>query len=374
MKKLFFLFACSTVLHAYPNNDEVTITGKLEGLPDGAKVTLVPGGTHMAEEPVAEAIVANGAFELKLSLHEPRVFYLTADSVRGVVRLMAAPNDNITMTGTFAEPIITGSDIHKEYDEKFTTPRAAMNARKTEIDRQYADISRRLRDARRSGDTVAATEIMASEEWAAYEQAERDFFRFIREEIDKVVAENATTFWGPLLLMEHTSFLTPESERHYKMLSQEAKNSFYGRAMAAEIFGITGERAPAFTAKDANGNEHSLEALLKEGKYVLLDFWASCCGPCRRFFPTLKELAAKYADNGLVVVGISTDRDRNAWLNVLKEDPKPWLDVLDESNIGNAYGVTSIPALFLIDPQGMIVFGRQNGQSVVDKLAEYFEK
>ena len=72
------------------------------------------------------------------------------------------------------------------------------------------------------------------------------------------------------------------------------------------------------------------------------------------------------------MVAISTDSDRNAWLNFLEAEPKPWLNLIDESSISKAYGVTGIPSIFLIDPKGKLVFGKQSGQGVVNKLAEVF--
>jgi thiol-disulfide isomerase/thioredoxin len=364
------MFACKT--------NTTTLTGKIEDMTDGTEVRLIPGATHMQEEPVAEVVVANGTFKLTVTVEEPRLFYLqflSPDSVRNFMSVMVAPGDKVTIAGTFADPIVTGSEMHDMYAEKFIKPRAEMNARKTAIDQKYADISRRLREASRNRDTAEVARIRAGEEWKAYEREDDEFFRSIGPIVDKVVEENANTFWGPLLLLSHTTFLTPENERHYKMFSEEARYSFYGKAMALSLFGIPiGERAPEFTAKDVHGNEHSLQSLLKGDNYILLDFWATWCGPCIRFMPKLKELAEKYADKGLVVVAISTDKDKDVWQKFLEREPKPWLNLLDESNISKDFGVSGIPSLYLLDPQGRIVFGKQSGQSVADKLAEVFGK
>ena len=370
MKKLIFLLACALAAAAC-TSAKTTISGNLAGLPDGTKVTLVMGGTHLNPEPVAEVGATGGKFVFTPELEEPRLFYVRAEGIRSGIAVMAAPGDKVAVTGTFEEPVVTGSKIQEEYDEKFTRPRAEMNKRHTDVNRQFADVSKRMGEARQANDAEAIAEIMAGEEWVAFGRAESDFFRYVGEAVDKVVADNASTFWGPLLLMENTAYLTPDNEKHYNMFSEEARNSFYGKAVAAEIFGTTG-KAPAFTAKDSADKAHTLAGLLTGNNYVLVDFWASWCGPCRRFVPTLKGLAEKYADRGLVIVSISTDKDRDAWLKALGEEQMPWLNLLDESNISNDYGVTGIPSVFLIDPKGEIVFGKQNGQSVVDKLAEVF--
>jgi thiol-disulfide isomerase/thioredoxin len=367
MKKTLIL-ACATLLFACSNN-KATITGNLDGVPDGAKVTLILGGTHSQQDPIGEAIVTNGKFKFEAPLEEPRVFHLRTNST-GLIRLMASPGDKVMIAGTFTEPIVTGSEIHKEYAEKFVKPRTALNQRKAEIDNM--EINKRLAEAHRNNDGKTVAEIRASEEWKVYEQADLEFFNHLIKTVEETVTANANTFWGPLLLMEHTSWLSPDMEKYYKLFSDEAKNSFYGKAMAMSLYGVPiGSDAPDFTAKDAAENEHSLKELLAGDKYILIDFWATWCGPCVRFMPTLKELAEKYADK-MMVVAISTDKDHDAWQKFLEREQKPWLNLIDKTNISKAYGVSGIPSLFLIDPQAKLVFGKQSGQSVVDKLADVF--
>lgn len=371
MRKLLLPVLCAVFVSACAKDDKMTVTGRLEGLPDGTVMKLVPGATHKNQEPVAESTVTDGAFAFEQTLEEPRLFYIWAEDIRGNISILAAPGDKIVIGGTFAEPVVIGSKLHGEYVKKFIDPRAEMNKLHAETQSKYADISRRLGEARQNGDAAAETAIRESEEWKEAEKANSDFFRKMNEMLDKAIADNSGTFWAPLLLLSHTAYLTPENEEHYNMFSDEAKNSYYGKIVAEEIFGLVG-RAPAFTAKDAEGNEHTLEQLLAGGNYVLIDFWASWCGPCRRFVPTLKELAVKYADKGLIVVSISTDKDREAWLGALAEEGMPWLNLLDESGISDGYGVSGIPSLFLIDPQGELIFSKQSGPSLIDKLAEVF--
>lgn len=107
---------------------------------------------------------------------------------------------------------------------------------------------------------------------------------------------------------------------------------------------------------------------------MLLDFWAFWCAPCRKFIPEMKELANNYADKGLVVISISIDDKKNDWLKAVEEENMPWQNLLDESEIGNKYGVTAIPSVFLIDPKGKLDFGKQSGESLITKLEEVFGK
>ncbi len=374
MKKILIvsLCACLGILVACAQNDDRTvITGKLAGLADGTVVGLIPGATHKNEAALTEATVTNGEFVLEQAIEEPMLFYVSVMGTRAGFSVLAGPGDKIVLEGTLENPVVKGSELNDEYIRKYVEPRGAMNKMFEENHAKYADLSRRMGEVRQAGDEDAQAAIRAGDEWKAYEQSEADFFRSMGELFDRAVAENTGTFWGPLLMLSHTSYLTPENEKHYNMLSEEAKNSYYGKLVAEEIFGKTGT-APVFTAKDAEGNEHSLTDLLTGDNYILVDFWASWCQPCRRFVPTLKQLAAKYADKGLTVVSISTDTDREAWLGALEEEQMPWLNLQDSGSIADDYGVTGIPSLFLIDPRGEIVFGKQSGQSVVDKLGEVF--
>jgi len=369
MKKLTLILACATLLFACARNRTATITGSLEGLKDGTKITLVLGAMHVQQNPVAETTVINGTFQFNIPLEEPRLFVLTAEDVRGVVHIMAEPGDRINVVGTFQEPIISGSKMHELYVDKFVNPRAEMDRRHAESRAKADPLMQQAQEASERNDTATASRLRAQANAFS-----REFFAFMGEKMDRIIEENAHTFWGPLLLLSHTAFLTPNNERHWNMFSDEVKASFYGRAMSVALFGIVGpgQEAPNFEAKDAAGNVHSLKTILENGNYVLLDFWATWCGPCIRFIPTLTELAKKYVDKGLKVVSISTDSNREAWLSFLERGQKPWLNLLDESGISQAYGVTSIPSLFLINPKGIVVFSRQNGQSVVDRLAAYF--
>lgn len=349
------------------NEKTAVLTFKMEGVPEGTAIQLVPGATHKEMKPVAEtAADAQGGFAFEVALDEPRLFYVRASEVRGFMSILTGPGEHVNISGTFGEPVVEGSPLHAQYIDKFEKPRAELN-------RLHGEIQSKIAAARKSIDEATDEQALAiaQEEHNAALKADSEFFPHVGAAVDKAIEENADSWWAPLLLLSHTAYLTPDNEEQYNMFSETAKSSYYGKLVAEEIFGLTG-KAPAFTARDADGAEHTLTQLLANGNYVLVDFWASWCGPCRRFVPTLKELAVKYADKGLVVVSISTDKDRDAWLKALEEEGMPWLNLLDDSGISGEYGVTGIPSVFLIDPQGEIVFGKQSGQSVVDKLAKIF--
>jgi thiol-disulfide isomerase/thioredoxin len=131
-----------------------------------------------------------------------------------------------------------------------------------------------------------------------------------------------------------------------------------------------------FTAKDHEGNDVKFSNVLKKNKYVLLEFWASWCGPCRGAIPHLKDNYAKYKSKGFEIVSFSIDGKKYNWDKAYKEESIPWIDVSDllamKSTVAKDYGITGVPASFLIDQEGNILGADMRAQILDDKLKEVF--
>lgn len=133
------------------------------------------------------------------------------------------------------------------------------------------------------------------------------------------------------------------------MKAQEKEEAVAGPAV--------GSMAPDITLASTDGSQVSISSF--KGKYVLVDFWASWCGPCRRENPNVVEAYNKFKDKNFTVLGISLDEDRSKWMQAIEKDELTWTHISDlkgwESAAGRLYGVQSIPANFLLDPQGKII-------------------
>ncbi|TFF34197.1 TlpA disulfide reductase family protein [Mucilaginibacter psychrotolerans] len=168
----------------------------------------------------------------------------------------------------------------------------------------------------------------------------------------------------------------------YESLSADVKQSKDGKAfgdLLPKLKAVAlGAVAPEFAEADTAGKVVSLSSF--RGKYVLIDFWASWCGPCRAENPNVVKAYGKYKDKNFTIVGVSLDRStaKKAWLDAIHKDGLAWTQLSDlkfwDSKAAGLYGVRAIPQNFLIDPSGKIIAKNLRGDDLNDKLAELFGK
>ncbi len=196
------------------------------------------------------------------------------------------------------------------------------------------------------------------------------------------VRDHHDSYFSVVALSESVSsdFDVEEIEPLFLSIDEKYRTSFPGKAFAqrieaAKTIGI-GKKAPGFTQNDPDGNPVSLSDF--QGKYVLLDFWASWCGPCRQENPNLVKAYAAYKDKGFEILGVSLDNKdgKEAWVKAIEKDGLTWTQVSDlnswNNEVARSYGVRAVPQSYLIDPQGVIVAQNLRGEALEAKLKEIF--
>jgi len=161
----------------------------------------------------------------------------------------------------------------------------------------------------------------------------------------------------------------------YKLLSKDVKNStlakYVGEQLELAKINPIGSQIADFTQADTAGRPVKISSL--RGKYVLIDFWASWCRPCRMENPNVVAAFNKYHEKNFTVLGVSLDQAKDAWLNAIHMDGLTWTHVSDLKGWGNQvaslFKVTSIPQNILIDPKGKIIAKNLRGEALNDKLS-----
>ena len=187
---------------------------------------------------------------------------------------------------------------------------------------------------------------------------------------------------GSIYLLEHVNGFS-KGEKCLSVISERAKNGALKRLYDAFYAGFDefktllaktdaalpkGEEAKDFTLEDINGSPLTLSSL--RGKYVLLDFWASWCGPCVASFPHVKALYEQYHDK-LQVLGVAIHDTKDKWKAAAAKHNLPWLLVLDtegEGSVAEKYGLIGVPTYVLLDPEGKILGWTMNELDILEEF------
>lgn len=196
------------------------------------------------------------------------------------------------------------------------------------------------------------------------------------------IIKNKDSFLSLNFLSSHyNTFGLSRSIAFIDSMDEELRNTLTAQRLLAVMRKIASlkvnDSAPNFSLKDIDGKVVSLSSF--RGKKVLINFWASWCGPCRKEHPDLIRLSEKYQSKNVAFISISTDKNSKNWKEAVKKDRLTWLQLLDEEDskgisTSNNYGVSGIPQTMLIDENGKVVIISDNLVDIEAFLAKVFVK
>ena len=355
MKKLFFLIIAVTPLLTFAqqkkksapavaeksikNNAEFTITGVVEGYEDGTAVDLLNGNNRMPE---TTTTISKGKFSLKGHVESPDFKLLTFNKSSAFV-LLFLDNSNITITvkkDELDKAIVTGSPSHQDFIE-------------------YSAVAKPY-------------EPLFQQQTITDQAAAQKCITVLTDFIDN----KRSSFISPLAIyrIHQLNSDADMMERLFSLLTPEVKASSIGSYIAQQIADSKkdpmGKVIPDFELPDVNGNMVNIKSF--RGKYVLVDFWASWCGPCRGENPNVVAAYNRYKGRNFTVLGISLDKSKEPWLEAIKKDGLVWQHISDLKGWSNAvaqqFGIQSIPQNFLIDPSGVVIGKNLRGEDLEQKL------
>lgn len=330
------------------------ITGNIKGLKDSRIHFSYRQGTESKQDSVS---VVKGKFTWKLQLAEPQEVYLMLPKM--YFPFFAQPgHENITGIADSTESFkVTGSKVQDEsvaYEKSLKD----LTDQQEPLYRKYGKVSK--------------------EEQAELEKKLAGIDDQIHERGAAYVAAHPSSYYSIHLVASRASYGTDYAivKQLYDKLDENAKATLAGKALADRLDilkrSAIGSQMMDFSQADTTGTTVQFAAF--KGKYVLVDFWASWCGPCRAENPNVLKAYNKYKDKGFTIVGISLDDKAEKWKKAIRDDKMPWDELSDlkgwKNEVSDYFGIQGIPSNLLIDPSGKIVARDLRGEALDQKLNE----
>ncbi len=347
------LFAVSIIMFACNTNGGDTkglISGKINGATPG-KIYMEELTTNAINVVDSVALKPDGAFAFK---HEVKSagFYRVRMENDSFITLIVEPGVAIQITAD-------ANALEESHTTVGSTASSSLKKLNTFVRDSYAEVNQleTIFQNARNANVVNIDSVQLALQ-ARYEKLMAQREGYVRNVID--------TGKSALVSLAAISYLTPDKDfESYRKVSEQLQLALPNSSYTAEFSGkvsqmqklARGSQAPEINLASTEGKNIPLSSL--KGKYVLIDFWAAWCGPCRKENPNLVKLYAKYKDKGFEIYGVSLDNNKEAWLKAIQDDKLTWLHVSDlqrwDSPVAKLYNIEGIPNSYLIDPQGVII-------------------
>lgn len=358
MKTIFSLSILLTLLISCQDkskNEGYIIQGTTKHIPDSTRVLLYlyPKTDEIADS----AIVVNDKFSFEGKVKRPTLAHLRIISSRDN-KTFWLENKKIRFEGEkgkFSNAQITGSDTQKEAE--------LLLKRKDSVFKEMERLEAMVTDGNR--DSL----------FKIYEQIQLEEIKINLQFINDHPDSYESLF---RLNVSKERLGAAETDKAFTLLNPELQTTEEGKTIEAFIISNKnlkiGDQFIDIEQPDINGHRVKLSEI--KGKYTLIEFWASWCGPCRSFNPELTAQYELHKDKGFEILGVSLDTDKEKWGEAIEKDGLSWVNVSDLKGFNNEaamiYGVRDIPDNFLIDEHGVIIARFIRGEELKDKLRELF--